>query len=140
MPLERSVVHPHGMTPESGLWSHASSVRVGGARLVFVAGQTARRQDGLPLAADDFDAQFRLVYENLEAVLRAAGASFADIVSMRTFLRRREDAPRFSALRDEAHRGRFPDGSYPPNTMVIVEGMAHPDMLLEVEAIAVTEA
>ena len=140
MGIERHVVHPDRVTRESGLWSHASSVRLPGARLIFIAGQTARRQDGTALPGDDFDAQFRLVYENLEAVLAASGARFADVVSLRTFLRRAGDIERFWALRDEAHRQRFPGGNYPPNTLVVVDRMAHPEMLVEIEAVAVVEA
>jgi len=138
--MDRRVVHPTGATAESGRWSHASVVDVSNARLVFVAGQTARRQDGSTLAGDDFDGQFRLVYENLDAVLAAAGASFADVVSMRTFLTRVEDVAAFRRLRDAAHKARFPTGDYPPNTLVVVDRLAEPDMLLEIEAIAVVPA
>ena len=67
--MGRQMVHPSGATAESGRWSHASLVDLPGARLVFVAGQTARREDGSPLPADDFERQFQLVYENLSAVL-----------------------------------------------------------------------
>lgn len=137
MEPERSVVHPEGMTPESGRWSHASSVPIGdGHRLVFVAGQTARRDDGSPLPDDDFEGQFRQVYESLATVLASAGASFEDVVSMRTFLTRRGDIEVFSRLRNRAHDALFPSGNFPPNTLVVVESLAHPSMLLEVEAVA----
>src|SRR5687768_10313575 len=133
---ERHVVHPWDATPESGRWSHATVVNLGTARLVVVARQTARQRDVQP-AGPDVDAQFRLVYGNLEAVLRAAGAEFAHVVSLRTFMTRRTDIPRFRALRDQTHDALFPAGNHPPNTLVLVEGLAEPDMLLEIEAIAV---
>jgi enamine deaminase RidA (YjgF/YER057c/UK114 family) len=137
--MRRQVVHPSGATAESGRWSHASYVDVPGVRLVFVAGQTARREDGSTVPRDDFANQFLLVYQNLAAVLAAAGATFADIVSMRTFLTRRADIPEFRRLRDQAHADRFPDGAYPPNTLVVVTGLAEPEMRLEVEAVAVVQ-
>jgi 2-iminobutanoate/2-iminopropanoate deaminase len=137
--MRRQVVHPSGATAESGRWSHASVVEVKGVRLVFVAGQTARREDGSTLPSEDFEGQFRMVYENLEAVLVACGATFEAIVSMRTFLTRRADIPAFRRLRDEVHGDRFPDGAYPPNTLVVVSGLAEPEMLLEVEAVAVLD-
>lgn len=126
-----------GTTAESGRWSHACVVVVSNAQLIFVAGQTARREDGSTLAGDDFDGQFRLVYENLDAVLAAAGGSFKDVVSMRTFLTRAEDIPRFRQLRDAAHDVRIPTGTDPPNTLVVVDRLAEADMLIEIEAVAV---
>lgn len=140
MALERNIVHPGGMTRESGRWSHASSVVIGEAKLIFVAGQTARRLDGEPLPADDFEGQFRLVYENLGLVLESAGASFEAIASMRTFLTRREHVAAFTRLRDVAHDELFPDRGYPPNTLVLVDGLSDPRMLIEVEAVAVVPA
>ena len=137
--MGRQVVHPSGATAESGRWSHASLVDLPGARLVFVAGQTARREDGSPLPVEDFERQFQVVYENLSAVLASSGATFADVVSMRTFLTRSSDIPAFRRLRDEAHASRFPDGAYPPNTLVVVSGLAEPEMRLEVEAVAVVQ-
>jgi enamine deaminase RidA (YjgF/YER057c/UK114 family) len=137
MSLDRTVIHPRGMTAESGCWSHASSIAIGGARLIFVAGQTARYEDGQPFPPEDFEAQFERVYESLETVLRNAGASFAEVVSMRTFLTRREHVASCMRLRDRAHDRLFPDGNFPPNTLVVVEGLADPRLLIEVEAIAV---
>lgn len=140
MKLERNFVHPRGVTGESGRWSHASSVVIGNARLIFVAGQTARREDGQPLSDDDFEKQFRRVYDSLGLVLSEAGATFDDVASMRAFLTRRKDIEAYTRLRDAAHDVLFPTGKYPPSTLVVVDGLAHPQMLLEVEAIAVVSA
>lgn len=128
------------MTAESGLWSHGICVTVGAAKLVFISGQTARHADGRPLPDDDFEAQFERVYESLELVLHEAGASFDDVVSMRTFVTRRTDIETYSRLRNAAHDILFPDQNYPTNTLVVVEGLADRQMLLEVEAIAVVPA
>jgi enamine deaminase RidA (YjgF/YER057c/UK114 family) len=140
MKLERNYLHPGGVTGESGRWSHASSVVIGNARLIFVAGQTARREDGQPLSDDDFEKQFRRVYDSLGLVLSEAGATFDAVTSMRAFLTRREDIEAYTRLRDAAHDVLFPAGKYPPSTLVVVDGLAHPQMLLEVEAIAVVSA
>ncbi len=134
---DRTVVHPRGMTAESGRWSHASSIAIGGCQLIFVAGQTARHEDGEPFPPGDFQAQFARVYESLATVLGEAGASFDAVVSMRTFLTRREHVAPCMRLRDREHDRLFPNGNYPPNTLVVVEGLADPRLLIEVEAIAV---
>lgn len=140
MSLDRTVIHPLGMTVESGRWSHASSIAIGGCRLIFVAGQTARHEDGEPFPPDDFEAQFERVYESLETVLSEADASFDAVVSMRTFLTRREHVAPCMRLRDRSHDRLFPDANFPPNTLVVVEELADPRLLIEVEAIAVVPA
>lgn len=140
MNLDRSVIHPGGMTAESGRWSHASSISAGGVRLIFVAGQTARHEDGTPFPPDEFEAQFRRVYESLEVVLGEAGATFEAIMSMRTFLTRREHVAAYAQLRNDAHDRLFPDRNFPPNTLVVVQGLADPNLLIEVEAIAIVAA
>lgn len=140
MSLDRTVIHPRGMTAESGRWSHASSISVGGCRLIFVAGQTARHESGEPFPPDDFEAQFERVYESLELVLGEAGASFDAVVSMRTFLTGREHVAGYVQLRNRAHDRLFPAANFPPNTLVVVEGLADPRLLIEVEAIAVVPA
>jgi enamine deaminase RidA (YjgF/YER057c/UK114 family) len=137
MSLNRTVIHPGGMTAESGRWSHASSIVLGGSRLIFVAGQTARREDGEPFPPDDFQAQFQRVYESLETVLDEAGASFDTVVSMRTFLTRRQDVPMCMRLRDREHDRLFPEANFPPNTLDVVEGLADPRQLIEIEVVAV---
>lgn len=131
------VHHPKSITRESGRWSHASSVILGTTRLIFIAGQTARQPDSAPLPGDDLDEQVRLVYANLGAVLADAGASFDSIVSMRTFLTKRENIGAFAQLRDVLHDSLFTNQKFPPNTLVVVSGLADPRMLVEIEAIAV---
>jgi enamine deaminase RidA (YjgF/YER057c/UK114 family) len=58
-------------------------------------------------------------------------------MSMRTFLTRREHVAPCMRLRDRAHDRLFPRANFPPNTLVVVEGLADPRLLIEVEAIAV---
>jgi enamine deaminase RidA (YjgF/YER057c/UK114 family) len=128
-------IHPEGLPRESGRWSHVRALDLDEGRFLFVAGQTARSADGTPLPAD-FDDQFAVVYANLEIALASAGAGFEDVISLRTFVVRREDVARFGELRDARHAELFRRGEEPPNTLVLVAGLAVEAMLIEVEATA----
>lgn len=109
-------------------YTHA--VKVGST--VYVSGQVPLAPDGTLVAPDDASLQAEQVYRNLEAVLTAAGASLRDVVKVTTFLTRPEDIP---ALRDarERHLSEAP----PASSMVVVSRLARPDLLVEIEAVAV---
>jgi enamine deaminase RidA (YjgF/YER057c/UK114 family) len=107
------------------------------ARLVFVAGQVAMDAEGRVVGAADFKAQASQVYRNLAAVLDEAGCTLRDVVKFTTFLVRNEDWAPFGEWRKAEYPRLFPDGVYPANTGVVVKELARPELLLEVEAIAV---
>ena len=133
----RRVLRPAGLTTACGAWSHVLVVDApGGGTLIFVAGQTALAADGTVVGTGDFAAQFERTYANLGVALAAAGAGYADIASLRTFLTRDDDVERFVALRDARHRLLFPAGDNPPNTLLVVRRLALPELLIEIEAIA----
>jgi enamine deaminase RidA (YjgF/YER057c/UK114 family) len=133
--MQRRAFRPKTLARSRGAWSHA--VNVSGAKtLVFVAGQTALDADSAMVGVNDFAIQFDRVYENLGVALRAAGADYPALVSLRTFLARAQDVDDFVRLRDDLHRRLFPAGDYPPNTLVVVERLALPEMLIEIEAVA----
>ena len=110
-------------------YSHAMSA--GG--LLFVSGQVALDAHGTVVGVDDMAAQTRQVFRNLGAVLEAAGASFADVVKLTYFVR---DINAIAAIR--AARDEFIDTANPPaSTLVEVSRLFMPDLLVEVEAVAV---
>ncbi len=63
--------------------AHRYSAAIRSGDLLFVSGQVGSREDGTP--EPDFERQVRLAYDNLTAVLRAAGASLDDVVDVTTF-------------------------------------------------------
>jgi enamine deaminase RidA (YjgF/YER057c/UK114 family) len=132
----REAIHPVGVHRELGAWTHAVVTRPGAeSHLVFVSGQTSVDRAGQVVGAEDFEAQFRQVYANLREVTRASGGSVDSIVSLRTYLTRRDDIERFRELRDQLHAELYPRGDYPTHTLVLVSGLALPELLLEVEAV-----
>lgn len=119
-----------------GLYSHVSRAKSGD--LVFIAGQVATAPDGSIVGVGDFAAQMRQVFANLGTALEAAGASFADVAKFTTFVTRDMDIPEFMKTREEIFREIYPSGKYPPNTLLVISRLVKRELLIEIEAIAVT--
>lgn len=126
--MTHAVKNPDGVRAPSAHYSHSVEVSAG-ERLLFVAGQIGVAPNGS--VADGIEAQSEQVFRNLETVLSASGFTVADVVSMRVFLVNRDDRPGFSAVR-ERHLG----GHRPASTLVFCSGLASPNILVEVEAVA----
>jgi 2-iminobutanoate/2-iminopropanoate deaminase len=98
--------------------------------LVFLAGQVGRRPDGQLEGPNDAAAQARQLFANLGQHLRTIGAQPSDVVKVNTILVDRADRDAVGA----AHKKFFGDHK-PPHTLVIVAGLALPEMRAEVEVI-----
>jgi reactive intermediate/imine deaminase len=110
-------------------YSHAMAA--GG--LLFVSGQVPLDASGAVVGVDDMAQQTRQVFRNLGAVLEAAGATFADVVKLTYFVRDINAVAAIRAVRDE-----FIDTANPPaSSLVEVSRLFIPDLLIEVEAVAV---
>lgn len=111
----------------------AQGYRVG--ELLFVSGQAAIDEHGQTVGDGDFDAQAEHTFRNLERVLEAGGSSLANVVKVTIFLRDMANFPKIVEL-----RGRWFTPPYPADTIVEVSSLALPELLIEVEAIAVADA
>jgi 2-iminobutanoate/2-iminopropanoate deaminase len=107
--------------------------RIDGARsIVFVSGQAPISADGQLVGGADFDAQVRQTFENLHTVLIGAGASLDAIVKLTVYL------TDVSLLREYTRiKAEFFAGEQPASTAVGVTALARPEMMVEVEALAV---
>src|SRR5262245_45901737 len=115
------------------MYSHGMIARAG--ELVVVAGQVGMTADGRAAGAD-VGSQTKQALENVRAVVEAAGCTMRDVVRLQTFLTRSEDIAGFMAARQDVFPGYFPDGTYPPNTPLVVSRLVRPELLVEVEAMA----
>jgi enamine deaminase RidA (YjgF/YER057c/UK114 family) len=113
------------------LYSHV--VVVEGKKTVYVSGQLARDANGNVVGAGDMRAQMRQVGENVKAALAAAGATLADIVKTNTYVTDIEEFFKHVDVRMEYF------GAMPTSTTVEVRRLAHPDLLVEVEVMAVVD-
>jgi len=99
------------------------------ARWLYISGQIAVRPDGT--AIEGTEAQMEDVWEKILRVLESAGMGYQNLVKISVFLTREEDILMFRKVRD-----RVLGGSKPAATLLIVKGLARPDLLVEIEAIA----
>ena len=126
-----SGIAPHPL----GAYSQALEVRPG--RLLYIAGQVGLDANGNLPGAGDAAAQTRQVFENLGRVLTGAGATFSNVVEFTTYLVGRESIQPFIDTRARLFPGLFPDGQYPPNTLLLVAGLVGEELLVEIKAVAV---
>ncbi len=102
-------------------------------RTVYIAGQVALDSAGAVVGAGDFTAQAEQVYRNLERALRSVDGSMADLVKTTTFI---TDIKNLPALREV--RSRQLSKTQPPaNTLLEVSSLARPELLIEIEGVAV---
>ena len=101
-------------------------------RLLFIAGQVAVDRENRVIGKGDPGRQAEQVFENIHAVLGAAGASFANLVMTTTYL---TDI----AYRDAFNKARasYFGTTAPANTLLVVAGLASEDYLIEISGIAV---
>lgn len=104
---------------------------VASGRILFTSGIVARDDRGV--IAGDMRAQVRQTFANLDAILAAAGTSFAQVIKFTVFT---TDIAGYMAVVDEA-RKHYQDR--PASTVVEVAKLARPEMLIEAEAIALVE-
>jgi 2-iminobutanoate/2-iminopropanoate deaminase len=102
--------------------------------LIILSGQAAIDRDGQIVGAGDFDAQAAQVFENLAFVLEAAGSSLAKVVKVTIYLTDMSNFPKIVEL-----RGRYFTPPYPADTIVEVNALALPELMIEIEATAVAD-
>ena len=116
------------------LYPHSSNIAHGvevpaGARLLFTNGQVGTRPDGAtPEAAAD---QAEVIFGRLKAVLAAADMTLGDVVRFDVYVTEAADVKTFVQVRD-----RFMGDHKPGATLLVVNGLARPELKIEVEAVA----
>ena len=120
--------HPDDVHPTKG-YSHA--VRMGD--LIFVSGQVSQNINGEIVGKGDPRAQAEQIFMNLEAVLRATGSGLNRIGKLNILTTSLDYLP---AIRDVRDRHFGPLNHTPASTVAVISSLAHPDYLIEIEAIA----
>jgi len=107
-------------------------VQVQGGRTIYIAGQVSFDKSGNLVGKGDFGAQTTQVFENLKSALAAAGATFDNLVKVTTFV---TDLSQMQTLR--SIRAKYYGKNAPASTLVQITRLAHEDLMIEIEAIAV---
>ena len=111
-------------------YSHVVTAE-GAQKLVFCAGQVAADVEGKVLPPDDFQAQTKMVMANLTSALAAGGAKLSDVTKVTIYICNPHDVPKARGI-----LGDYFGGNPPASTLCILRGLANPNFLLEIEAIA----
>lgn len=107
----------------------------GGQRVVYCAGQTSVNENGMPLYPNDMARQINQALDNLETVLITAGLTLANIVRLNYYT---TDLPRFSQAGPTYAPRLAAAGCKPAATAIGVTTLFRPELMIEIEAIAVT--
>lgn len=108
-----------------------------GARMIHTAGQVSIDEHGVLVGPGDVAAQTAQAMRNIGLALAAAGASYADIVKITTYVVNYK--PEHRAVIGKARAPHFANGTPPASTLVGVSALALPEWLVEIEAVAVID-
>src|ERR1700679_4285027 len=125
-------LNPDAIHPPFAKYAHGVEVDPG-ERLVFCSGQLGLGRDGA--IPDDVEAQARLCFRAIAAILGEASMSLADLVRQNAYVVSAQYLGGYMKVRDE-----FVGNPLPASTLMIVQGFARPEFKVEIEAIAAREA
>ncbi len=109
------------------------AVITSGGQIVWLAGQTASRDDQGKDLTGNFEGQAHQLFRLMDQTLKRAGGSLANLVTMTVFINDPRHGDAFVGLRG----GYFPDGNFPASAMVTCSHFARPGCLIEIQGVAV---
>jgi enamine deaminase RidA (YjgF/YER057c/UK114 family) len=109
-----------------GQYSHITRVKA--SEFLFIAGMLA--------PGETFDAQCTGVFSQVEQSLKSAGAGWGNVVQFTTYLVHSQDIPGFMNWRIREFPRMFPNGAYPPNTLLMIDRLVQEQFLIEVQTVA----
>ena len=100
--------------------------------LIFVSGQVSFNENRTVVGQGDIKVQTKQVFSNIETLLNSTGAQMSDVAKITAYLINSEDYPIYTLVRSQS----FPNPG-PASATVIVKQLVDPELLVEVEAIAI---
>jgi 2-iminobutanoate/2-iminopropanoate deaminase len=104
-----------------------------GGTIVWVAGQTATQDSQGNNIANNFEAQVKQVFSQIDGVLKPAGGSLDNVVTMTVFIKESRYGDKFVEMRKDY----FKDGNYPGSALITVTNFARPGIEIEIQAVGV---
>ncbi len=130
---EIKIINPDALGKPLGQYSQMTRVKA--SEFLFIAGQVGVHKDGT-LAGEDFAAQCAQTFANIAAALKSQGAGWGNVVEFTTYLVHSQDIPKFMTFRLREFPKMFPNGAYPPNTLLMIDRLVQEPLLIEVSAVA----
>ena len=130
--MERRIINPWTWQDQLG-YVQANDVE-GAGRTIYCSGQGSLDEEGRPTHPEDMGAQLTQAMDNLETVLREAGAELSDVVRLNFYT---TDVDRFFEASGVAIGRLAEAGCRPASTLLGVTRLAYPEMMVEIEATAV---
>ncbi len=118
------------------LGAYSLGMTVSPGKLLYVAGQVGVDPSGSLVGKGDAAAQTRQALENIGHVLAGAGADFSNVVEFTAYVVGRDSVAGYIQGRGEVYPGIYPEGDFPPNTLLVVAGLVNEDFLVEIKAVA----
>ena len=115
--------------------AYSPAVKVSGGTTIYLAGHAGYQDDLGETYPDNFDGQVRVAFERLHQTLEKAGGKLTDIVTMTVFITDMANGTRFTQLRKDL----FSDDRYPASALIGIKELARPEMMIEIQAIAVVD-
>ena len=112
--------------------AYSTAVKVTGGTTVFLAGVGAANDDDGNSLAGDFEGQTRATFERIRQNLARAGGTLDDIVTMTVFVTDMRHGTRFTQIRKE-----YFSRGYPGSALIGISSLARPEMMVEIQAVAV---
>lgn len=131
----REIINPPSLPPSPG---YSQVVRAAEGTTIYIAGQVAWDEGGNLVGEGDFEAQTHHVFANLVEALRVAGAGLADLVKIGIYVVD-HDVSKLAVIRS-VRDGVFGDITPPASTLLGVDGLAVPGLMIEVDGVAVVGA
>jgi 2-iminobutanoate/2-iminopropanoate deaminase len=133
VPLAAGAAEYMEKTPFQLSRAFSPGVITDGGRIVWVAGQTATRDNDGKDISGNFEAQVKQVFSQIDQIMKRAGGSLANIVSMTVFIKEPRYGDRFVEMRKEM----FQNGNYPGSALITVSNFARPGIEIEIQSVGV---
>ena len=115
--------------------AYSPAVKVAGGTTIYLAGHTGYQDEKGETYPSNFDGQVRVAFQRMGKTLESAGGKLDDIVTMTVFVTDMANGTRFTQLRKEF----FQEGRYPASALIGIKDLARPEMMIEIQAIAVVD-
>ena len=133
LPLAANAAEYMEKTPFQLSRAFSPGVITEGGRTVWVPGQTATRDNQGADISKNFEAQVRQVFSQIDQILKRAGGSVANVVSMTVLIKESRYGDRFVEMRKDM----FQNGHYPGSALITVTNFARPGIEIEIQAVGV---